>query len=61
MSKETEKDEDTTDPSVAKKLRRKEITKKTKKCGYCPPHSGENTTWSKRGVRKPKGKNKRRL
>lgn len=30
------------------------------RCSHCPPHGGENKTHSKRGVRKRKGKNKRR-
>jgi hypothetical protein len=32
------------------------------RCAICPPHRGENRTrWVKRGVQKPRYKNKRRV
>jgi hypothetical protein len=37
-----------------------QICRRTGKCSYCPPHGGENVSYSKRGVKKRKTKNHRR-
>ena len=43
MKKISQRDHiDTIYPSALKKEHWKEITKKTKKCPYCPPHDNEN-------------------
>lgn len=42
--------------SKSKRDRWKQVTKKTNKCPYCPPHNGEN---AKKRARPDKYKNKR--
>lgn len=44
-----------TNSMVDDRLRRKNLP-----CSYCAPHKGDNKTYSKRGPKKRKGKNKRR-
>jgi hypothetical protein len=44
-----------TNSTVDDRERRKQL-----RCDRCKPHKGENKTYTKRGVQKPKGKNKRR-
>ena len=48
-------DPEDTNRTVDNRERRKQL-----KCSRCPPHGGENKTYTKRGVKKRKGKNKRR-
>jgi hypothetical protein len=44
-----------TNPTVENRLRRRAFLR----CDYCPPHSFENKTYKRRGVRKPRSKNHR--
>ncbi len=47
--------QDTNDDSRTDKRRRHERNMEKKgRCTLCPPHDGENTTRSKRGVKKPR-------
>lgn len=48
-------DPEDTNRTVDDRVRRKKL-----KCSICKPHKGENKTYTKRGVKKRKSKNKRR-
>jgi hypothetical protein len=48
-------DPEDTNSTVDDRERRKQL-----RCDRCKPHRGENKTRTKRGVKKRKGKNKRR-
>lgn len=51
---------ETTNSSVYKKIRKKQIAKKFGKCSFCKPHQNENSKRYKHGPKKPKYKIKRK-
>lgn len=59
MRKPLQETKKTTNPKVYKRSRRAHIANKKGECSICPPHKGENRRYKKRGVKKPRYKDKR--